>query len=68
MNVREVLEKLVRDDEVGPAWVNVDKLAPIIEKGLRAAYNRGHTVGLAGHPVVKKDGVTAGVAAMVDHE
>ena len=67
MNVREALEKLLLEKY---AMINANNLAPIIERALRAAWERGYEdclghetgEGCLGH---SKDGVTAGVAAMM---
>ena len=65
MNVREVLEGLLTEDE--SVRLNVQVLAPKIERALRAAYRRGvRAVNEEENQLLMTDddGVTAGVAAM----
>lgn len=62
MNVREALEK-VGDEKF--LMLNAKVLAPIIERALRAAWNKG--LADSHHfPVNSDNGVTAGVKAMVE--
>ncbi len=72
MNVREALEKLLLEKY---AMINANNLAPIIERALRAAYDKGSydhgtDTGLSyrnDSPFMDSDhGVTAGVAAMME--
>ena len=62
--LREVLEGLLTEDE--SVRLNVQVLAPIIEKALRAAYWEGDTDCKHGRPGYSDRGVTAGVAAMTE--
>ena len=66
MNVREALEKAIEESCDARDGFFLDVLAPIMEKGLRAAYDEGATeLGLFGVPYLNNShGVAAGVAAM----
>ena len=76
MNVREALEKEIEQDIQGSVMRFVARVAPIIERALRTAYNEGiydvevHSAGIYDvevHSAGNSDhGVTAGVAAMVE--
>ena len=65
MNVQEALEKLLREEEIDAPACRSFRLAPTIERALRAAYKKGvddaDTCEWA-----KDEGVTAGVVAMVE--
>ncbi len=72
MNVQEALEKEIEQDIQGSVMRFVARVAPIIERALRAAYEEGwtdaeETLGTGQMPVSDPDlGVTAGVAAMME--
>ena len=72
MNVREALEKLLREEEIDTPACRSFRLAPTIERALRAAYAKGFSDGADDGVVdtveslLTDNGVTAGVAAMVE--
>ena len=66
MNVREALEKFVVVGGPVVGNLNANDLAPIIEKGLRAAYRTGVQDQMDKLGNTSDNGVTAGVAAMVE--
>ena len=72
MNVREALEKLLNQEVQHCDSYDDDArlLAPIIKRALRAAYRTGIRDMLDGLGNTSENGVTAGVAAMMeqDHE
>ena len=69
MNVREALEKFVVVGGPVVGNLNANDLAPIIERALREAWAEGTADGRSiqcGYDKSSDNGVTAGVAAMVE--